>query len=327
MHVAARSTSTPQAVDNTDWLKTAAIILVFVDHFGYFFMEDDLWWSAFGRLAAPPFFFLIGYAQTRTVPLHWIGLGVILTLLDSWNADWTWVAPNILLSFALIRFARPYVQILVQRHGWVAFALLVCRTCRGAADSGEDCRLRRGGMAVGPVRLIPSPVCRRQISCRRGRRIPKLGTTRARDDGERGPHASAGLLCRRGRLRLAGTKGILVSSELHFAVFILGVGVLSAWPVSIPARPEPHPTAGSHRRRPALHRPAHSGNLRHPACRLRAHRKVGARSRPLTRDRTRTVTPHIVARRPSPCRALQGRVVVPAAGAQTTPEVFCWPIE
>jgi hypothetical protein len=119
------TTTTARAVDNTDWLKIAAIILVSVDHFGYFFIENDLWWSTFGRLAAPPFFFLIGYAQTRTVPLNWIWLGVILTLLDSWNNDWTWVAPNILLSFALIRFARPYLQIIVQRHGWVAFAILV----------------------------------------------------------------------------------------------------------------------------------------------------------------------------------------------------------
>ena len=71
----------------------------------------------------------MGYAQTRAVPLNWICLGVILTLLDSWNTDWTWVAPNILLSFALIRVARPYVQTYVQtfmrHHGWVAFVLLV----------------------------------------------------------------------------------------------------------------------------------------------------------------------------------------------------------
>jgi TraX protein len=131
MHDAIHSTSTSHRssqsshfVDNTDWLKTAAIILVAVDHFGYFFMEDDRWWSVFGRLAAPTFFFLMGYAQTRTVPLHWIGLGVILTLLESWNANWKWVAPNILLSFALIRSARPYVQILLQRHGWPVFAFL-----------------------------------------------------------------------------------------------------------------------------------------------------------------------------------------------------------
>ncbi len=120
-----RLKSAPRAVDNTDWLKTAAIIFVSVDHFGHFFMEDDRWWGVFGRLAAPTFFFLMGYAQTRTVPLRWVLLGVILTLLNSWNADWTWVAPNILLSLALIRIARPYVQIPVQHHGWAAFVLLV----------------------------------------------------------------------------------------------------------------------------------------------------------------------------------------------------------
>ena len=125
MHDSTRSTPAPRAVDNTDWLKTAAIILVAVDHTGYFFIENADWWSVFGRLAAPFFFFLLGYARTRTVPFYWIWLGVILTLLDSWNTDWTWVAPNILLSFALIRIARPYVQFLLQRHGWTAFVLLV----------------------------------------------------------------------------------------------------------------------------------------------------------------------------------------------------------
>jgi hypothetical protein len=125
MHDATRSRTPPHAVDNTDWLKTVAIICVSAGHIGFFFMEDEQWWSVFGRFAAPPFFFLVGYAQTRTVPLRWIWIGVILTLLESWNADWTWVAPNILLSLTLIRIARPYVQMLMQRHGWVAFVLLV----------------------------------------------------------------------------------------------------------------------------------------------------------------------------------------------------------
>ena len=124
MHNATRSGSS-HAVDNTDWLKTAAIIFVSAGHLGFFFMEDELWWSVFGRFAAPPFFFLVGYAQSRSVPLHWIGIGVILTLLESWNADWTWVAPNILLSFVLIRIARPYVQMFLQNRGWLAFVVLV----------------------------------------------------------------------------------------------------------------------------------------------------------------------------------------------------------
>ena len=125
MHDTVRPTGAPCAVDNTDWLKAAAIVLVSVDHYGYFFVENNLWWSAFGRLAAPPFFFLMGYAQTRTVPLRWIGLGIILTVLDSWNAQWAWVAPNILLSFALIRLARPHVEAVLKRYNWAALAIIV----------------------------------------------------------------------------------------------------------------------------------------------------------------------------------------------------------
>ena len=125
LHDAARSTDALRPVDNTDWLKTTAIILACVDHFGHFFADDDRWWAVFGRLAAPAFFFLMGYAESRAVPLHWIGIGVILTLLESWNADWTWVAPNILLSFVLIRIARPYRQMLLQNRGWLAFVVLV----------------------------------------------------------------------------------------------------------------------------------------------------------------------------------------------------------
>jgi non-ribosomal peptide synthetase-like protein len=120
----ATSAGRTHLVDTTDWLKTLAIILVLVDHIGYFFIDNDHWWAVFGRLAAPTFFFLLGYAQTRRLPLKWIWLGVILTLLDSWNNDWDWVAPNILLSFVVIRFGRPYVQALLQRYGWAGFALV-----------------------------------------------------------------------------------------------------------------------------------------------------------------------------------------------------------
>jgi hypothetical protein len=126
MQDAAVPRSAPQVVDATDWLKTIAIISTAVGHIGYFFIDNDDWWSVFGRLAAPILFFFLGYGQTRAVPFYWIWLGVILTLLESWNADWSWVAPNILLSFALIRIARPYVQILLQRRGWVAFTVLAC---------------------------------------------------------------------------------------------------------------------------------------------------------------------------------------------------------
>ena len=113
------------AVNNADWLKTAAIIFVVVDHIGYFFIDDAQWWTAFGRIAAPIFFFLLGYAHSLTIPLRWISLGLVLTLLDSWNNYWTWVAPNILFSLAFIRFARPYVLRRLQHDRWVSFTVLI----------------------------------------------------------------------------------------------------------------------------------------------------------------------------------------------------------
>ena len=60
MHDVTRSGTPPHPVDNTDWLKTVAIICVSAGHIGFFFIENELWWSVFGRFAAPPFFFLVG---------------------------------------------------------------------------------------------------------------------------------------------------------------------------------------------------------------------------------------------------------------------------
>ena len=201
-HGARRSPS--PAVDNADWLKTAAIISVSVGHFGYFFIEDDRWWSVFGRIAAPTFFFLMGYAQTRTVPLRWIGLGVILTLLESWNAEWAWVAPNILLSLALIRIARPHAQILLQRHCWAGFAFLasaflaVSSIAGNIVDYGSEGWLwalfglcqrmyvdsRSAAGVDGPAQSSAPPVIKENA----------------------GLIATAGLLGSGGRLHLAGTK-------------------------------------------------------------------------------------------------------------------------
>ena len=281
MHDATPSRTPPRPVDNTDWLKTAAIICVSAGHFGFFFMEDELWWSVFGRFAAPPFFFLVGYAQNRTVPLHWIWIGVILTLLESSNADWTWVAPNILLSFALIRLARPYVQMLVQRHGWAAFVLLVSTFLAVLPVAAKIVDYGAEGWLWALFGLY-----QRQyvdgISARRQRRRNSTPVSiHVGCDPDRRPDAASGLLGRCGRLRLAGTKGVLVSSN-SFSCRYFGPRRSVRQPVSIQAWREPHPTSRENSQHSSLHWSVHSGNIRYPACRLRAHCKVGARSRHLT---------------------------------------------
>jgi hypothetical protein len=226
MHDATHSTRTPRAVDNTDWLKTAAIVLVAVDHIGYFFIEDADWWSVFGRLAAPTFFFLLGYAQARTVPLRWIWFGVILTLLESWNEDWTWVAPNILLSLAIIRIARPYVQIFMQRHGWAAFALIVSTLFAALPIATNIVDYGAEGWLWALFGL-----CQRMFVD--GRSTTDEGPTAQSSAAH--SHASTESV---GLMRLLACFVAVVVyvwqeqrefsfSQIHFAAFILGLGILS----------------------------------------------------------------------------------------------------
>src|SRR6478735_6788947 len=147
------------------------------------------------------------------------------------------------------------------------------RTSRGAPAGGEDCRLRCGGLAVGPVWLIPAPV--RQLS---GQRNASRVTACARDERKLWSDAPTGRLCRCGRLHLAGTKGIHVLSDTVRRRHSFG-RLHVPWPVSIRAWSEPPPTSRARSSRITLHRQAHLGNLRHPACRFRNPYKIGARSR------------------------------------------------
>ena len=261
---ATRSKSVSPPVDDTDWLKTAAIIFVSIGHFGYFFVEDARWWSVVGRLAAPTFFFLIGYARSRTVPLNWIWLGIILTVLDSWNADWAWVAPNILLSFAFIRLARPHVERLVERYGWAAFVVLVCGLvavlplAAKCFDYGSEGWLwalfglyqRRyvDGRAAAQLAGASTPGSASQPSIASKAEPPRCLTARPRGRSPDGPaqcEADPARRMRRRRscIRLAGTKGILVSSA-SFHGRRAGARRSISLPVLVSARTEPPATAG-----------------------------------------------------------------------------------
>ena len=60
----------PANLTSYDFLKTIAIILMVIDHVGFFFYPDESWFRVLGRLCVPIWFFLIGYARTRDIPLR-----------------------------------------------------------------------------------------------------------------------------------------------------------------------------------------------------------------------------------------------------------------
>ena len=252
---ATRSKSVSPPVDDTDWLKTAAIIFVSIGHFGYFFVEDARWWSVVGRLAAPTFFFLIGYARSRTVPLNWIWLGIVLTVLESWNADWAWVAPNILLSFAFIRLARPHVERLVERYGWAAFVVLVCGLLAVLPLAAKCFDYGSEGWLWALFGLYQ----RRYVDGRAAAQLAGASTPGSAalavrmDPPQCGADPARRMRRRRSCIRLAGTKGILVFSA-SFHGRRAGARRSISLPVLVSARTEPPATAGERGGGCALHR-------------------------------------------------------------------------
>lgn len=196
-----------------------------LDHFGHFFMDDDLWWGVVGRLAAPTFFFLLGYGETRTVPLRWVFLGLVLTLLNSWNAGWDWVEANILLSLALTRLARPHVKVLVDRGGWIGFGLLVAALVAMQPIAGDIVDYGAEGWLWALFGL-----CQRIAVDRTSAMDEPAGGSRARPKPIPSDPALMGLV--------AGMIAVVfyIHQEqdefdfplVHLMVFIAGIGLLSA---------------------------------------------------------------------------------------------------
>jgi hypothetical protein len=103
--------SSARAVTTIDAWKLAGVVFFLVDHYGLFFDSGDNWWRLFGRLASPIFFFLIGFARSRTVPLSWLFFGAVLTAADYLTSEGLHdTTVNILINVALLRLALPTIE-------------------------------------------------------------------------------------------------------------------------------------------------------------------------------------------------------------------------
>lgn len=100
----------PTALTSYDLLKTAAIILMIVDHMGYYFFPEESWFRIFGRLCVPIWFFLIGYARTRDIPRLAI-VGTLLLLVGSLIAGEYFFPLCILVTLMIGRY---FIDILMR---------------------------------------------------------------------------------------------------------------------------------------------------------------------------------------------------------------------
>ena len=115
-------------VTTTDVLKAVALLLILVDHIGHFLADDWAILRVIGRLGAPIFFFLIGFARSRDIPWLWLALGLLLTGVDYlWLGGIDDLQLNILFNFALIRLMLPALERFLGESAWrLAPVLVAC---------------------------------------------------------------------------------------------------------------------------------------------------------------------------------------------------------
>ncbi len=72
----------PQSLTSYDLLKALAVLIMIVDHVGFYFFPEEIWLRLIGRICVPMWFFLVGYARSRDMsPVLWIG-GTLLVVMN-----------------------------------------------------------------------------------------------------------------------------------------------------------------------------------------------------------------------------------------------------
>jgi len=116
------------AVNSHDLLKVFAISVMVVDHAGKFFVDDNVWMRVVGRMAAPLFFFLVGYSGSYRFKSQILILGVALStisFLTSTQNGLDRILPlNILLSFVLIKLILDKFDPATQTSDFLVFVLV-----------------------------------------------------------------------------------------------------------------------------------------------------------------------------------------------------------
>lgn len=92
----------PRDITSYDLLKAFAVVIMIIDHIGFYFFPEALWWRAVGRIGFPVWFFLVGHASGRDLPakLLW-GIGILT--VGNILSGMPLFPLNALMTIALIR--------------------------------------------------------------------------------------------------------------------------------------------------------------------------------------------------------------------------------
>lgn len=112
-----------KAVTSYDLLKTVALLLMVIDHIGAYVFPDEPVLRLIGRMSAPLWLFLIGYARRRDGIFLLFAAGVLVQISDGLFRG-EWFSLDILFLFALARYFLDPLMAFMLRN-WIGF-LVTC---------------------------------------------------------------------------------------------------------------------------------------------------------------------------------------------------------
>lgn len=99
----------PETVTSYDLLKTFAVIIMVIDHVGYYFYPDNEWFRAVGRIGFPIWFYLVGHASGRDITWKLLG-GACLLLALNFVVGMPLLPLNALFTIIFLRLAIDYIM-------------------------------------------------------------------------------------------------------------------------------------------------------------------------------------------------------------------------
>ncbi len=110
-----------------DLLKALALLLMVIDHVGFYFFPDENWFRVFGRICVPIWFFLIGYAKSRDIPNSW-WIGALVLIAVSAMVGMPFFATNILVTMIAVRLSLDFISRLSAKNSVYFYAVTAILT-------------------------------------------------------------------------------------------------------------------------------------------------------------------------------------------------------
>lgn len=108
-----------QPVTRHDLLKTLALLLMLVDHLGFFLFPEATWLRCVGRASAPIWLFLVGYNRKSEVDVTLLGAALAMAVVMPVFTNQI-LPTSILLTIMVVRVSLPLFPILMAPLGGVA---------------------------------------------------------------------------------------------------------------------------------------------------------------------------------------------------------------